>query len=364
MVEAIGILKAGILAILLAVLLVLYIGRRKKDYLAVLSAVFLSIPGIMWGNTELMPTVFLGSAFTAIVLGREISIFYTLLLYIYTGTLGFMEKKEGIFFLITGVLISILIENVKKKRLFFYSLLIIFSADIILLLISSDLSMTGFGDTHPVVMAVLTVVSIILGSMAGDYYKRQITLPKTDEPKTAAQGIEVLLNEDFELYRLLKADNKLYHHAEKIAVISERAAGAAGLNGSLAKAGGFYHEIGRLKGKDYVSSGVAIAKEYQLPESIINIIESHSLKLDKPSSPEGAVVMFTVSLVSAVEYFQTSKGHKEKDEDSIAKLMRKFTENLFAMRLEKDSLAKCNLTVNQYIRLKEFYMDYFGNEEE
>ncbi len=361
MIGAIGLLKAGILGILLAILLILYIGRSKKDYLAVISAVLLSIPGIMWGNTDFMPVVFLSSAFIAIVLGREISIFYTLILYIYVNSLGFMGKKEGIFFLVTGLLISLLIENVKNKRLFFYFLLIILSADTILLLISCNLSINVFVKTHPAVMIVLTAGSVILGCMAGDYYRKKVTIQVTNTANDViTSNLDNLLNDNFELYRLLKASDKLYHHSEMIGVISESAALAAGLNGALAKAGGFYHEIGRLKGKDYVSTGVAIAKEYQLPESIINIIQSHNLKLDKPTSPEGAVVMFTVSLVAAVEYFQSSKSQEE----SIPKLMKKFTENLFAMRLEKDSLANCNLTVNQYIRLKEFYMDYFGNEEE
>lgn len=381
MTEVSGILKAGILGIIFIILLIIYIGRRKEDYLTAISAIILWVPGIVCGNTDFFPVSFLSIVFIAIVLGRENSIFFSLLLYIFASSFGFLEKKEGLFFLIISILISMLAENLKEKRQLSYSILLVISAESILLLINNNLSLAEFLTVHSVLIVGFTVAAMVLGRLAGNYYKKQIadslaatslvsapmaaaTSPVKNIKNEGAPGIDAILKEDFEPYRLLKASGKLYHHAEMVAVISEKAAVAAGLNEKLAKAGGLYHEIGKLKGKDYVAEGVATAKEYHMPEDVINIIASHNLKLDKPSSPEGAVVMFTVSLVAAMEYFQSNKKQEEREEDSLRSLMTKFTENLFVMRLEKDSLAECNLTVNQYIRLKQFYLDYFGEKEE
>ncbi|SHJ98286.1 HDIG domain-containing protein [Anaerocolumna jejuensis DSM 15929] len=366
MIGAIEILKAGVLGILLLLLLVLYMGGRKKDYPAILAMVLLSIPGLLWAGTEFMPAVFMGVTFAAIVLNKENSIFFTLLLYIFASSLGLTDGKDGIFFLITGILISLLPVNKKDKKLLCYSFLMIVSADVIILLLNNGFSMEEFLRPTSAVMPVVVVISVLLGIMAGNLYQKRMVPPdiKEDmEDSPAIVTIEGILGEDFELYQILKASEKLYLHADRIAAISERAAVAAGLSGTIARAGGLYHEIGRLKGKDYVAEGTALAREYHLPEVIVNIIESHNLKTDKPASPEGAVVMFTVSLVAAKEYFLMNGKEEDKDGPDISKLMLKFTDNLFAMRLEKDSLADSNLTVAQYIRLKNFFMDYFSKEE-
>lgn len=360
-----NILKAGILAILLLVLLILYTGGRKKDYPAVLTVIILSVPGVLCAGTELMPVVFIGTAFAAAVFKKEDSIFYTLMLYLFMSSLGFLDSKEGIFFLTTGILISLLFMGKRERNQYWYSFLIILSADTVILLLNSSFSIEAFLSGRPAVTLGAVFGAVFIGNLAGNLYQKRMKPPEIKENKELTDlTIDSLLQEDFELYKRLKASEKLYLHADRIAAISESAALAAGLSGNIARAGGLYHEIGKLKGKDYVKEGLTLAKEYHLPEVIVNIIASHNLKADKPSSPEGAVVMLTVSLDAAKEYFLANQRGEEKEAKDLVRLMLKFTDNLFAMRLEKDSLINSKLTVAQYIRLKDFYLDYFGNKEE
>ncbi len=93
-----------------------------------------------------------------------------------------------------------------------------------------------------------------------------------------------------------------YNHSVMVATLSEAAAQAIGASASLAKAGGLYHDIGKLKNpqafvenqlsgvnvhdklppeksalilKSHVEYGVKLAKEYNLPKKIIDIIRQH-----------------------------------------------------------------------------------------
>ncbi|MDI6722751.1 MAG: HDIG domain-containing protein [Candidatus Aenigmarchaeota archaeon] len=93
-----------------------------------------------------------------------------------------------------------------------------------------------------------------------------------------------------------------YHHSVIVGSLVESAAEAAGVNPLLARVSAYYHDIGKIKMSDYfvenqcgsvskhekltphmssmiivnhVKEGVELAKQYNLPEPIIEIIEQH-----------------------------------------------------------------------------------------
>lgn len=355
--EYINYMKAGITAILTVILAVLYLCGKKKEarikrFLVILSVInALTLPFLIYSESAFLPFILTGIVFITVVYRRETGIFYTAILFLFLNIFGLVNGEEGEFILITGMLISLLSIYRKEGKQWSFSLLLLLSADILLLLKDKNFSMNGFW-TYQSAMTLCSIpLSLLVGGIAGELYEKELT-------------IEAILKEDFKLFRLLKESDKLYSHGNMVANISEKAAAAAGLDGKIARAGGLYQEIGRLKGKDYIMEGISIARKHHLPKQIINIIASHNLKADKPRSPEGAVVMLTASLVSAKEYFQANRQTEEKDASGLSKLMVKFTENLFSMRLEKDSLEESGLTVGQYISLKKFYLDYYGNQED
>jgi putative nucleotidyltransferase with HDIG domain len=93
-----------------------------------------------------------------------------------------------------------------------------------------------------------------------------------------------------------------YHHSVIVGNLVESAAEAAGVNPLLARVSAYYHDIGKVKMPDYfvenqsaassrhekltphmstmiivnhIKEGVELAKQYNLPEPIIDIIEQH-----------------------------------------------------------------------------------------
>lgn len=104
------------------------------------------------------------------------------------------------------------------------------------------------------------------------------------------------------LKRLMLEAPGTYHHSSMVAALAEPAADAIGVDNLLARAGGYYHDVGKLKRPfffvenqqhmenphhklsaqmsakvilSHPKDGVEIAKEYKLPDELVSIIESH-----------------------------------------------------------------------------------------
>ncbi|MBE5777695.1 MAG: HDIG domain-containing protein, partial [Clostridiales bacterium] len=176
------------------------------------------------------------------------------------------------------------------------------------------------------------------------------------------------------LKRLLLEASGTYHHSIIVANLAEAAAEAIGANPLLARVGGYYHDVGKLKrplffrenqignvsGHDqadpevsaaiitsHVRDGVALAKSYRLPQAVINIVSEHhgdtpvmffyhkavqqagdrEINIDDfryeghpPTTKESAIIMICDTIEAAV---RTLKNPTPEDvENFIVKLVR------------------------------------------
>ena len=197
------------------------------------------------------------------------------------------------------------------------------------------------------------------------------------------------------LKRLLLEAPGTYHHCTIVANLAESAAEAVGANPLLARVGGYYHDIGKLKrpsffaenqlGGDnahdhtnpYVSAaivtshtrdGVALAREYRLPQAVQTIIAEHhgntatmyfyhkalqqadgkpvdinAFRYDgnPPKTKEGAIVMLCDTIEAAV---RTMKNPTTEDIDE-------FIVKLVQGKLEDGQLSDCPLTLRDIDRI-------------
>jgi hypothetical protein len=121
--------------------------------------------------------------------------------------------------------------------------------------------------------------------------------------KTSPLGLVELLNPSHPLLVLLRERAPgTYHHSFSVADLAESAAGAIGADPLLAKVGGYYHDIGKLKRPKFfaenlqdgqnphdeispsmskmiltshIKEGVELAREYGLREDVIQFIRQH-----------------------------------------------------------------------------------------
>lgn len=168
---------------------------------------------------------------------------------------------------------------------------------------------------------------------------------------------EVLCNMDNVLLKRLKEHSEsLYLHSILISDISSRAAKEIGADELLAKAGGLYHEIGKITGKQYIEEGLKLAEEYAFPKELKAILKEHNIKYDKPNSAESTIVMLSDNVVSTIEYIEKTDDHKFTP--------NKIIENIFQMRLDKGTFDSAGISLKDYKLLKEFYQKEFNKTKE
>ncbi len=189
------------------------------------------------------------------------------------------------------------------------------------------------------------------------------------------------------LKRLMTEAPGTYHHAMMVAAIAEAGADAIGANGILARVGGYYHDLGKLrrphmfmeniKGENphdtmsaeasaavilsHVRDGVAYAQKYKLPSAIQQIIYEHhgttpvmffynkalqeangkpvNLKQyrypgSRPRTRESAIVLLADSVEAAV------RSLPDNSRTSIEQMIRKIIKG----KVEDEQLMNCPLT--------------------
>lgn len=157
---------------------------------------------------------------------------------------------------------------------------------------------------------------------------------------------------DFELLKRMEAySDTLYAHCMRIGDLSWKAAQAIGKDALLARAGGLYHEIGRIEEEeDYIEAGNRVGKEYGFPENLLDVMRQHSTGFELPKSAEAAVVMLCDCIISTSEYLAKSGKSTKISEKQLVT-------SIFQNRLEKGNLQYAGMTVDQIQTLKEFYIE-------
>lgn len=131
-----------------------------------------------------------------------------------------------------------------------------------------------------------------------------------DEALTAV--LEELCGEQAPLLeRFAERFPKAFLHVSRVALIAEEVAKQMdGVNVSLVKCGGYYHEIGRLQGAKSVEHTLAVAREEHFPEELQRVLREHTVDGDKPSSKEAALLLLTDNICSMCEHLKKTQAGK------------------------------------------------------
>ena len=189
----------------------------------------------------------------------------------------------------------------------------------------------------------------------------EIKTKKQKNTKLSAETkiLQKLLQPDFPLAKRMKQFSAaLYRHSKKISILSGGAAKLVGSDELLARAGGFYHEIGRITpSRNYILAGEKIAKEAGFPSSLISVIRHHSPLFELPETREAAVVMLSDSIVSTEEYL-IKNGQRSQITD------KQLVENIFQKRISKGNLDEVDFTSEELEALKKYYMKNLSSIEQ
>jgi putative nucleotidyltransferase with HDIG domain len=166
---------------------------------------------------------------------------------------------------------------------------------------------------------------------------------------------EVLLSDNNELLQRMKKHSEgLYKHCILIGDLSGRAACIIGANEALARTGGYYHELGKIIGKNYIDEGIKLANEYAFPKELKEILKQHNIKHDKPTFVESAIVMISDNVLSTIEYIDKTGDQKFTSD--------KIIDNIFRMRMDKGTFDDSGLSIRDFKLLKDFYQKEFRGQ--
>ena len=396
--EVVGLIKIVILTLILSAAGVLYIRMNEAAILMKKHArvmILLSYLGsisllLLIPSSELYCFWMLGGLFLAMAIDSRLGLLLHFTMSFILMLARPLKPEIVIQILFLGILIYMLSGALKEKATAVYAMIIILSTDITLSFVINNFVVTSketYNYFHSLISILIVMVaayflsrfynagqtvsgetvlqpSAMQKAEAGEISATQLSQAPSDNIWTSSEknesqkitgaysSYDILCMKDNELMRQLKdySDN-LYNHAIRIAELSQRAAREVGADEQLAMAGGLYHEIGKIRGKNYIEEGLAIAEDYAFPKGLRAIIKEHNIKYDKPSSMEAAIVMLSDNVVSTIEYIARDGDHKYSAE--------KIIENIFQMRMEKGAFDGINLTLRDFKLLKEFFRQEF-----
>lgn len=156
---------------------------------------------------------------------------------------------------------------------------------------------------------------------------------------------------EFELLVQLKEKNvRSYYHAVHTAYFCEKIARNIGADEMLAKAGGYYHKIGKMRGNANLKYSLEIAAEYHFPEPLVTLLKEYGGKNTVLKSKEAAIVLLSDAMVSSVMFlFQKDKNAKLN--------FQQIAEVVFQKQMESGILEECELTMGQLSKIKRIFVE-------
>lgn len=322
----------------------------------------------------------------AILIKVDVAIMLNIILVIvtsitYKGDLIFIT-----YFLTTGIFSILIMATMHERKQTMRSAIFIglfyFGTNIILkLLIGTPVNMTIFTESALVLIVAMLAVFLAIGS-----------LPLWEAIFgfiTPLQLLELTNPNQPILKRLLIEATGTYYHSLLVANLAEAAADAIGANPLMARVGGYYHDIGKIKNPNlfkenqigenphdrltpedsfllissHVSYGLELSEQYKLPKYIKDIIVQHhgtslmqyfyskAVKLQgedvdkekysyngpKPKTKEAALVMLADIVEATTRSLQEKIGTEIILEELVGKLVRQ--------KLEEGQLDECYLYI-------------------
>lgn len=352
------------------------------------------------GTAETGGLWFLLVAAAALDAGIELAVCVDIFLMTGYLVLHLQSQADSRFFLVyfvLGMVIAVLFSILRNWKEAVYAFLILLAIDLVLHIILYDFKPyelfshgQAMGEEFISILALVSVGALYVRFLSPDMHMERVIVRKTihlrrmeqegqkkdqteknessgqkilgakelfDEEEHLPQETEILkqiLQPDYPLLRQLRQFSPaLYDHSQKISALAGGAARMIGGNELLARAGGMYHEIGRMADSlgNYIAAGERIGKEAGFPDSLLALIRQHSPVYELPKSVEAAVVMLSDSVISTGEYLiKNGQRGQVTDEHLI--------ENIFQKRISKGNLSEAALSEEEIKKLKEYFVRY------
>lgn len=152
------------------------------------------------------------------------------------------------------------------------------------------------------------------------------------------------------LTELKNSSQRAYYHAVHTAYFSEKLARRIGADEMLAKAGGYYHKIGKMRGNNNLKNALEIAKEYHFPPQLVQLLKEYGGKNTVLRSREAAIVVLADAMVSSVMFLF------EKDKNAVLDY-EQIVSVVFKKQIGSGLLDHSQLTMDQLRQIRTMFME-------
>ena len=403
--KAIGVF---VIITLMLVFLVSYIKNYNKDIfyskqkILLLAIIFVLTLVIAQWMAEISPIgipVFISTVLIAILLDANLSLIMNIVLTVVISLISPIDIRFILMSLISGSYTAIIaVKSNKKNRLFLCGIMTGIMNVLIVGSVYAIKHLSANNIAWDLTIAFLNGIASIVIAIG--------ILPFIETIFDIVSPVRLLqiMNPNQHLIkRLLIEAPGTYHHSLMVGNLAEAAANVIGANTILARAGAYYHDIGKLHRPDFfmenqmvenpherltpnlstlvitahTGDGYELATKHRIPSAIKDIIREHhgtslvayfyhkAKKGDKgelvkeenfryagpkPSSIESAVVMLADCTEAAV------RAMPDKTEGKIEGLIRKIIKD----KLEDGQLSQCSLTLKELDSIAKAFLKVFS----
>ena len=160
---------------------------------------------------------------------------------------------------------------------------------------------------------------------------------------------------DPECVLLVELKNKSqfdYYQAVHTAYLSAKIARRIGLKCEVAKAGGYYLRIGKLKGENTKENILSIGEVHHFPPELMSLLLECNSKPVKIITKEAAIVMYSEAVVTSIMFLFQKDNKAVLDYEQIVDV-------IFKKKMSDGILSKCQITYEELCIMKKM----FGEEK-
>lgn len=293
---------------------------------------------------------------------------FGMLMAVYLCNALMVHEQIGLmfFYLVMGTSVLLMMSMLRRRREMPYAGVILIALCLVLLVLRCGFDFQEiWRERYYILLEVSSLVFLLLFCMAIQLFRResaageeQITPSTGNETASQEEELILLLDDGFELMQKIRENQELYQHSYKISRISGDAAEAVGCDAILARAGGMYHEAGRIMGQEnYMEANMSLSRKYHFPAKLVDVIRQHNTGSEIPQSPEAAIVMLSDCIVSTGEYLQKSGKRGAISNEKLVK-------SIFSNRVAKGSLEESGLSSGQLDELEKYYIEHVFEEKD
>lgn len=297
--------------------------------------------GLVWLSKNILVLNFwmLGGILLGVVILPYLAVAFHLILTISYCLIQSGNVEEFICCFTFGALILLLTQFLDRLRNALLIAIIAVTTNLAFLILLNDFTLVY---TKEVIYELISTV-LLVGIL---WVVQRFFVPnqKNVEAEPASELNPIIMKQ------LQAFSENLYEHSMYIGQISKKAAKLIGAEETIAYAGGCYHEVGRIEGKDYIQAGEKMLKGYGISAQVIDVVKEHNIHKGIPASKEAAIVMLSDSIVSTMIYL------KEKQPEAQISV-EEIVQSIFKRRLEKGLLAQSGLGEKELDILQTYYCE-------